>query len=120
LNITGIIDFPGTVVPVQSLCVYPWLFHDNFAGAVADRELYYRVFTTREASNRSSILASKEARQSLLDTALNRSEFELSLQGIYTPLTLPAVFEAIYGKPYREKHESIQADTLEPSDLPSS
>ncbi|KAL9081413.1 MAG: hypothetical protein Q9157_000132, partial [Trypethelium eluteriae] len=100
-NITGIIDFPGTVAPLQSLCVYPWLFHENYAGPMADRDLFYEVFTTREASNQSSLLASKDVRKTLLDTANDRQTFERSLQGVYTTVTLPTIYKNIYGKPYR-------------------
>ena len=100
-NITGIIDFPGTLVPLQSLCVYPWLFHENYIGPVADRDLFYEVFTTRETSNQSSSLASRKVRRELLDSALDRGLFERSLEGLYTAVTLPHVYEAVYGKPYR-------------------
>jgi len=87
------------------LCVYPWLFHDNFAGPVAERDFYYKVFTTREASNQSSALASKEVRKELLDSAIDRLLFERSLQCGYTVVTLPVVYESIYGTPYRRKNQ---------------
>jgi len=43
-NITGILDFPGTIVPLPSLCVFPWLFKDNVEGLVADRNAYLDDF----------------------------------------------------------------------------
>lgn len=72
---------------------------------MADRDLFYDVFTTREALNPSSILASKAVRKKLLDSAVDRHTFERSLQGVYTPVTLPAVYESVYGKPYRGGNE---------------
>jgi hypothetical protein len=83
------------------VCAYPWLFFDNYAGPIADRDLYYEVFTTRESSNQSSVLASKEIRKKLLDSATDRDTFEQSLPGVYTSLALPVLYKSIYGKPYR-------------------
>lgn len=100
-NITGVIDFPGTIVRVQSLCVYPWLFQENYIGPIANRELFYEAFTNRETSNQSSVLGSKRWRQDLLGSSHNRGLFERSLEGLYTPVTLPHVYQAVYGKPYR-------------------
>ncbi|KAN0085279.1 hypothetical protein V8E54_001746 [Elaphomyces granulatus] len=52
-NNTGIMDFlaPWLRYGLSTLCIYPWLFHDNYTSplAVADRNLYYGVFTTQEA-----------------------------------------------------------------------
>jgi len=78
-----------------------------------DRDLYYEVFTTREASNQSSALASKEVRKKLLDSAIDRLDFELSFRYGFTPVTLPVVYESIYGTPYRRKNQLDSRPTSE-------
>ncbi|KAI9814083.1 MAG: hypothetical protein M1826_002328 [Phylliscum demangeonii] len=58
-NITGGIDFPGTVVPLPSMCFLPWIFRDNTTGLLAVPELYLDVFLHRDALDMSSALAAK-------------------------------------------------------------
>ncbi|OQD77545.1 hypothetical protein PENDEC_c002G04149 [Penicillium decumbens] len=70
-NITGILDFPSTTVPLASLCVFPWLFSDNLADLVTDRDAYRDVFVNQECHYSSSALQSCELRRELMESATN-------------------------------------------------
>lgn len=96
-NITGIIDFPGTVVPLPSLCVFPWLFRDDISGLVTDRDMYLDVFLNKDAPA-SSALASKSVREELMRSAIERQDFELGLIGPYASLNVPRLLEFVYGR----------------------
>lgn len=99
-NFTGILDFPGTIVPLASLCVFPWLFSDNLTGLVADRDAYLDVFVNQECRYPSSALQSRELRNKLMQSAQSRQSFELGLLGPYTSLVLPRLFEGIHNRPF--------------------
>ncbi|RJE18528.1 hypothetical protein PHISCL_09132 [Aspergillus sclerotialis] len=99
-NITGILDFPGTIVPLASLCIFPWLFSDNLTGLVTDRDAYLDVFLNRECRWPSSALQSRELREKLMRCAQSRQNFELGLMGPYTSLVLPRLFREIYNRPF--------------------
>ncbi|MCJ1263046.1 hypothetical protein MMC22_002916 [Lobaria immixta] len=96
-NVTGIIDFPGTVVPLPSLCVFPWLFRDDISGLMTDRDMYLDVFLNRDAPA-SSALASKSMRGELMRSAIERQDFELGLMGPYASLNVPRLLRFVYGK----------------------
>jgi len=102
-NITGIIDFPGTVVPLPSLCVFPWLFHDNLIGPVTEREAYHDVFVSRVSNCQSSALGQTSVRRRLMETALDRNDYERGLLGPYAGLVVPHLYRSVYGKEYRRK-----------------
>ncbi|KAK2754782.1 hypothetical protein FQN54_006675 [Arachnomyces sp. PD_36] len=74
-NITAIIDFPGTVVPLPSLCVYPWMFADNTEGIIADRKLYLDAFLSRKDPYDSE-LSHRRIRKRLMRNARIRQYFE--------------------------------------------
>ncbi|RJE25068.1 Phosphotransferase enzyme family [Aspergillus sclerotialis] len=95
-NVTGILDFPGTTVPLTSLCVFPWLFSDNLAGLVTDRGAYLDVFVNRECNLPSSALQSCDIRKRLMQSAHARQSFELDLMGPFTSLVLPRLFKEIH------------------------
>lgn len=99
-NITGILDFPGTIVPLVSLCVFPWLFSDNLAGLVTDRDAYLDVFLNRECRYLSSTLRSCELRKKLMQSAQERQSFELGLMGPYISLVLPRLFKQVHNRPF--------------------
>jgi hypothetical protein len=102
-NITGIIDFPGTVVPLPSLCVFPWIFHDNLGGLVVQRQAYQAVFTSRLSDCQSSALCSTAVRSRLMETAINRNNYERALLGPYARLVLPHLYKRVYGRTYQRK-----------------
>jgi hypothetical protein len=104
-NITGILDFPGTIVPLSSLCVFPWLFSDNLTGLVTDRDAYLDVFVNQECRYPSSALASHDVRRKLMQSAHSRQSFELGLLGPYTSLVLPTPFEEINHRPFNSDME---------------
>ncbi|KAM5443291.1 hypothetical protein MferCBS31731_001612 [Microsporum ferrugineum] len=97
-NITGILDFPGTIVPLPSLCIFPWLFSDNICGLVTDRDAYLNVFLRRDCKYPSSSLQSYEVRERLMQSAHSRQQFELGLLGPYTSIVLPELFKALDGR----------------------
>jgi len=102
-NITGIIDFPGTVVSLPSLCIFPWLFHDNLGGPVAQRPAYQAVFTSRLSDCQASALCSTTVRSRLMETAIDRNNYERALLGPYARLVLPHLYKRVYGRTYRRK-----------------
>ncbi|WEW61271.1 hypothetical protein PRK78_006761 [Emydomyces testavorans] len=104
-NITGILDFPGTVVPVPSLCVFPWLFSDNISGLIPDRDAYLKIFLKEECQFPSSALRSSKIRGELMQSAITREQFELGLLGPYTSLVLPKLFKAIHKRPFESDVE---------------
>lgn len=113
-NITGIIDFPGTIVPLTSLCVFPWLFSDNYRGLVTERDAYLDVFQTRECQFASSELQSCDLRKELMENCQRCQDFEFALLGPYIALTLPSLFKQIKKRPFDEALEYQRiADTRE-------
>ncbi|KAH8704834.1 hypothetical protein BGW36DRAFT_421425 [Talaromyces proteolyticus] len=107
LNITGILDFPGTIVPLPSLCVYPWLFSDNISGLVTDRSIFLDIFISRDCQSSfpSSALLSTQVRKDLMTTAEARQSFELGLMGPYTSLVLPRLYKEINKQPFDSERE---------------
>ncbi|CRG89677.1 hypothetical protein PISL3812_06716 [Talaromyces islandicus] len=104
-NITGILDFPGTVVPLPSLCVYPWLFSDNTDGLVTDRAIFLETFLSRECRFQASALHSSELRKDLMSTAQSRQKFEIGLMAPYTSLVLPILYTEIHARPFESRVE---------------
>lgn len=64
-NITGILDFPGTVVPLPSLCASPWMFNANYLEPIVDRDAYFNTFISRESHCPVSLLHLPEIRKKI-------------------------------------------------------
>ncbi|KAI9812826.1 MAG: hypothetical protein M1826_002747 [Phylliscum demangeonii] len=97
-NFTGIIDFPGTVIPLPSMCVFPWFFRDNTAGLLPDRDRFLDVFLKRDAPDTSSALAAKALREKLMQGAIERQDFELGLMRSFGSLVLGRLHKYVYGE----------------------
>jgi hypothetical protein len=78
--------------------MYPWLFRDNLAGLMTDRDIYLDIFLNRDAQHGSSALASKPVREQLMRDALERQDFELGLMKPYAALVVPQLLKYVNEK----------------------
>ncbi|KAK3375763.1 hypothetical protein B0T24DRAFT_525320 [Lasiosphaeria ovina] len=106
-NITGILDFTGTVGPLPTLCNFPWLFHMGIDGPLFSRRDYIKVFTTRVATNKTaqppSALGPPEVRRHLIQQALDRRSYEQDIFNLWIVEHVPSLYFDNLGKEYRQK-----------------
>ncbi|KAI9674496.1 MAG: hypothetical protein M1817_001834 [Caeruleum heppii] len=110
-NITGIIDLPGTVGPLPSLFVYPYLFRDGNIpySFITERKFFLYDFVRRSlpahlpppAHPSRSARTSEFIRARIMASAIDRQDIELSLLGSYAPLVVPRLFKKIYGREWQ-------------------
>ena len=86
-DITSILDFPGTVVPLPALCVYPAIFRENYVSPFTDRELWLRCFLDVQPVPGSALNA-VEVRKLLMEGALGRGTFYLALSQAYAYIAI--------------------------------
>ncbi|KAF8963627.1 hypothetical protein BDZ97DRAFT_985523 [Flammula alnicola] len=91
-NITGILDFPGTIVPLPALCIYPMIFTENRVSPFTDRELWLRCILNAQPVP-GSALNDLEARRLLMESALDRSSFDAALSQTYAYLAIASLAE---------------------------
>ena len=82
-NITGLIDFPGTIVPLPSICVHPIMFFlECYFTPLTDRNLWLQAFLDAQPVP-GSALNDFEVRKMLMETERGRRLFNHALHYIY-------------------------------------
>ena len=91
-NITGLLDFSGTIVPLPSLCDDPIMLTENFASPFTDRNLWVQSILDAEPVP-GSALNDLEVRKLILKKSFGRSLFDLALRHTYAYIVVQEIFE---------------------------
>ena len=91
-NITGVLDFPGTIVPLPSLCVYPMMITENHITPFTDRTLWLQAILDAQPVL-GSALNDLEVRKLLMQSATSRCSFDHALHHTYTYVAISSLAE---------------------------
>jgi hypothetical protein len=90
-NITGLLDFPGTIVPLPSICVHPIMFFlENYVTPFTDRDLWLQSILDAQPVP-GSALNDLEVRKMLMETERGRRLFNHAMHYTYAYLGAPAL-----------------------------
>jgi hypothetical protein len=90
-NITGLLDFPGTIVPLPSICVLPIMFFlENYFTPLTDRNLWVQSILDAQPVP-GSALNDLEVRKMLMETERGRRLFNHAMHYTYAYLGAPAL-----------------------------
>jgi hypothetical protein len=92
-NITGLLDFPGTIVPLSSICVNPIMFFlECYITPFTDRDLWLQSILDAQPVP-GSALNDFEVRKMLMETQRGRRIFNHALHYTYAYLGAPTLVE---------------------------
>ncbi|KAF8816734.1 hypothetical protein BYT27DRAFT_7237737 [Phlegmacium glaucopus] len=89
-NITGVLDFPGTIVPLPSLCVYPIIFTENHVTPFTDRTLWLQSILDAQPVL-GSALNDLEVRKLLMESATSRCCLDHALHHSYAYVAISSL-----------------------------